>query len=66
MAGENEAGSYESATTTWTNMTDQNQTLIFEFNYSDTNDNAYIHYNITVPPGETSGTKSSTVIVSAE
>jgi len=67
-AGVNESGSFnESASVTiWTQVPLTSATPhIFDLGYIDTNDTVEIELNVTVPPNELAGVKSSDILVSS-
>ncbi|MBU1199342.1 MAG: hypothetical protein KKF46_05665 [Nanoarchaeota archaeon] len=61
QAEENESGSYVAgcSQTTWANMQTSAQGIFCNLSYVDNNDEADLELDITIPPGEGAGTKSS-------
>ena len=67
VTGEEGSFSWANSRTSWFNMPlTAFVVAISELNYSDDNDSAEVDINITVPAGEDSGTKSSTIVFLAE
>jgi hypothetical protein len=52
--------------TTWFNVPDVNYTMIDFLNYSNASDEVEIDIRIQAPPGETAGSKSSSIWFVAE
>jgi hypothetical protein len=67
-AREYEAGAYDASAsqTTFTNVTAGNSTLLTEFNYTDSKDEAYVDIRLQVPKYEAPGYRSSLVTFYSE
>ncbi len=66
-AREGEPGSINttSSTTNWVNVSDSSQTIIRQFQYQDSNDEAYIDLLVRIPWIEPPGNKQTTIMVEA-
>lgn len=60
---ENETGAYAGAQTTYANMSAAMTTVFTSLNYIDAKDDGLIHYRVTVPADEPTGTRSTTINV---
>ena len=57
------AFNYTSSQITWHNVTDSAVQLLYDLNWTATNNDAIIDLEVTVPADETAGAKNSTLIV---
>lgn len=60
---ENETGAYASAQTTYANVSATMTNIFTNLSYVDAQDDALIHYRVTVPASEPAGTRSTTINV---
>lgn len=63
---EDETGAYVSTITSYINFTTQFQNIFVNFSYQDSQDSAFVDINVTVPLGEPTGVKSSTINITGE
>ena len=65
-SSEQNSFNWSSSITSWTNFSSYNEYVVNDLNYSESNDEFLIHFNITVPSSEPPGVKKSTIILSWE
>jgi len=65
ISGEENSFNWQASSTLFTNMPNNTLMSIADLNYTDATDSAEIDINISVPPNEGSGVRSSTVVFTA-